>query len=90
MSNQISFTEKAFAKVNLTLEILGRRRDGYHNLASVMQTVDLFDTIEFSESDEVIVTCDDEEITPEINLASKAASVLKQQAGITNGATMTI
>jgi len=90
VSNQISFTEKAFAKVNLTLEILGRRRDGYHNLASVMQTVDLFDTIEFSESDEVIVTCDDEEITPEINLASKAASVLKQQAGITNGATMTI
>ncbi|MDE0592646.1 MAG: 4-(cytidine 5'-diphospho)-2-C-methyl-D-erythritol kinase [Dehalococcoidia bacterium] len=90
MSNQISFTEKAFAKVNLTLEILGRRRDGFHNLASVMQTVDLFDTIEFSESNRVNVICDDDEIAPEINLASKAASVLQQQVGITNGATITI
>jgi len=90
VSNQISFTEQAFAKVNLSLEILGRRRDGFHNLASVMQTVDLFDTIEFSESDEVIVTCDDEEITPELNLASKAATLLQRQAGITNGATISI
>ena len=90
VSNQISFTEKAFGKVNLTLEILGRRRDGFHNLASVMQTVDLFDTIEFSESHDVIVTCDDDEITPEINLASKAASVLQQTVGISTGATISI
>lgn len=90
MSNQISFTEKAFGKVNLTLEILGRRRDGFHNLASVMQTVDLFDTIEFSESDDVIVSCDDEEITPEINLASKAVSVLQRKVGISTGATISI
>ena len=90
LSNQISFTEKAFGKVNLTLEILGRRRDGFHNLASVMQTVDLFDTIEFYESEDVVITCDDGEITPEINLASKAASVLQQKVGISTGATISI
>jgi len=90
MSTGTVFTEKAFAKVNLTLEILGKRRDGYHNLASVMQTVDLFDTLSLSHSDDVIVTCDDAEITPEINLATKAANVLRQRTGISAGATIAI
>ena len=40
------FTTKAWAKINLTLDILGRRTDGYHNLSSVMQTVSLYDAIE--------------------------------------------
>ncbi len=82
-------SERAFAKVNLTLEILGKRRDGYHNLASVMQTVDMFDTITFSgppDSGEVVVTCDDDRITPEINLAAKAANVLKKHSGVAAGA----
>lgn len=82
-------SEHAYAKVNLTLEILGKRRDGYHNLSSVMQTVDLFDTLTFSESQdsgEVVVTCDDDRITPEINLAVRAADVLRNQSGVTRGA----
>ena len=33
--------EGAFAKVNLTLDVLGKREDGYHNLRSVMQTVSI-------------------------------------------------
>lgn len=90
MGKEISITEKAFAKVNLTLEILGRRRDGYHNLSSVMQTVDLFDTLVITESDDVVVTCDDEEITPEINLATKAAQALQQKTGVSAGATISI
>ena len=90
MTNDVSITEKAYAKVNLTLEILGRRRDGYHNLASVMQTIDLFNTLVISESDDVLVTCDDNEITPEINLATKAAQVLQRNTGISLGANITI
>ena len=85
----IGISELAHAKVNLTLEILGKRRDGYHNLSSVMQTVDLFDIVTFSESpdsSEVIVTCDDDRITPEINLAVRAADVLGQKSGVTTGA----
>ncbi|MDA1280596.1 MAG: 4-(cytidine 5'-diphospho)-2-C-methyl-D-erythritol kinase [Chloroflexi bacterium] len=83
-------TERAFAKVNLTLEILGKRRDGYHNLASVMQTVDLFDEISIERTDDIVVNCDDDGISPESNLALKAANVLKQHAGTEFGATINI
>ncbi|MBN4064232.1 4-(cytidine 5'-diphospho)-2-C-methyl-D-erythritol kinase [Dehalococcoides mccartyi] len=90
MNTDQEITEKAFAKVNLTLEILGKRRDGYHNLASVMQTVDLFDVITISAADDVIVTCDDSEISPEVNLATKAAQVLQTRAGVSSGANISI
>ena len=36
---------QAYAKINLTLDVLGRRADGYHELMTVMQTVDLHDTL---------------------------------------------
>ena len=39
-------SEKAYAKINLTLDILGKREDGYHDLKSVMQTVSLHDIVE--------------------------------------------
>jgi 4-diphosphocytidyl-2-C-methyl-D-erythritol kinase len=89
-------SERACAKVNLTLEILGKRRDGYHNLVSVMQTVDLFDTITFSESpespepNEVVVTCDDDQITPGTNLVARAASILKKRTGVAAGARIAV
>ena len=90
MSSTTRVEEKAYAKINLTLEILGKRRDGYHNLASVMQTVDLFDYVTIAEAENIVVTCEDDQITPEINLATKAANVLKQRTGVTNGAQITI
>ena len=39
---------KAYGKVNLLLDIVGRRDDGYHMLNTVMQTVSLYDTLELS------------------------------------------
>lgn len=45
------YTEKAFAKLNLTLDILGKRSDGYHELNMVMQSIDLADTITVSPQD---------------------------------------
>ena len=41
---------KSFAKINLGLEIIGKRADGYHNLKTIFQTIDLFDTIEIKEN----------------------------------------
>lgn len=42
---------KSFAKINLGLEILGKRPDGYHNLKTVFQTIDLFDTLRVTENE---------------------------------------
>ena len=44
LSSTVCFI-RAYAKINLTLDVLGRRTDGYHELATIMQTVDLYDTI---------------------------------------------
>ena len=70
--------EPAFAKVNLTLDVLGKRPDGYHDLKSVMQTVSLRDDVEIDvgTGKPWYLKCDMEGIpTDEKNLAWKAARV---------------
>src|SRR5690242_6561645 len=55
-----ALTVQAYAKINLTLDVFNKRSDGYHSLASVMQTVSLCDTIEIceSESPDIVLECD--------------------------------
>ena len=51
--------EKAYGKINLSLDVLGRRANGYHDVSMVMQTVDLYDVItlrKLSDRDEIILT----------------------------------
>ena len=70
--------EGAFAKLNLTLDVLGKREDGYHNLKSVMQTVSIRDDIEIDigTGKPWCLKCDKENIpTDETNLAWKAAKL---------------
>lgn len=70
--------EGAFAKVNLTLDVLGKRPDGYHDLKSVMQTISIRDDIEIDldTGKPWSLICDKEGIpTDERNLAWKAAKV---------------
>ena len=66
-------TLKAYAKVNLTLEVIGKRDDGYHNVATILQTVDLADMVVINQADELSVECDQAELSGERNLAWKAA-----------------
>lgn len=70
--------EGAFAKLNLTLDILGKREDGYHDLKSVMQTISIRDDIEIDvgTGKPWCLKCDKEGIpTDERNLAWKAAKL---------------
>ena len=66
------------AKVNLFLQVLGKRQDGYHELATLMQKIDLSDQISFlAGGKEIQVECSDAQVSGgESNIAYKAAQVL--------------
>ncbi|MBI2304928.1 MAG: 4-(cytidine 5'-diphospho)-2-C-methyl-D-erythritol kinase [Chloroflexi bacterium] len=72
------------AKVNLTLEVVGRRKDGFHDIASVFQTVDLVDTLTFHFGESL--ECNVSQLGGEENLVLKAARLLKDSAGCEEGA----
>ena len=80
------------AKLNLFLHIIGRRADGYHELQSVMQFVELSDELSFQcvDSSDICLRSDDSEVKPEDNLVYRAARLLQRHAGITQGATITL
>lgn len=91
--------EIAPAKVNLTLEILGKRDDGYHELRSIMQTVDLCDMLTFWENEwiHIIPEYDKLPSTDSLakldhsnyfgkNLVYRAANLLKEETGYQGGA----
>jgi 4-diphosphocytidyl-2-C-methyl-D-erythritol kinase len=82
-----SFTLPSFAKINWNLRILGRREDGFHELCTIFQTVSLFDEITFENSDEIFLTCNDQNIpVDESNLIIKAAQILKNKFNVKSGA----
>ena len=64
------------AKINLTLDVTGKRPDGYHNILSIMQSVDLYDTITVTDNDsgQITVSCNYEGVPcDEKNICYKAA-----------------
>ena len=42
---------KSYAKINLSLDVVSKREDGYHNIASIMQRIDIYDEMEIEKSD---------------------------------------
>ena len=77
------------AKLNLFLEILGRRGDGYHELESLMVSVNLFDRLEFFDdpTGQITLECDNSSLpTDASNLVVRAAERLKAESGINRGA----
>lgn len=77
---------KANAKVNLSLDVTGKRADGYHTLCSVFQSVSLCDFLTVNLSDAVKVTCSDSSICGEDNLCFKAAKLFFETANVQSGA----
>src|SRR6266516_746507 len=78
---------QAYAKINLTLDVLGQRADGYHELATVMQTIDLHDTICLTATDDnrVHMISTMPELSNDENLAARAAHLVRQRLASTQG-----
>lgn len=77
------------AKVNLFLEVLGKRADGYHEIATLMAAVSLFDTLELKpdHSGRVELACDHPDLgTGPENLVLRAAYLLQEHTGVAHGA----
>ncbi|MBW3636730.1 MAG: 4-(cytidine 5'-diphospho)-2-C-methyl-D-erythritol kinase [Armatimonadetes bacterium] len=82
------FRLKSAAKVNLTLDILGRRADGYHELASVVHTVGIWDELELDIHDggEISFTCNRTELAGDENLCVRAVQTWNKATGANFGA----
>ncbi|MCF0142329.1 MAG: 4-(cytidine 5'-diphospho)-2-C-methyl-D-erythritol kinase [Parasporobacterium sp.] len=83
-----SITLPAYAKINISLDVTGRRPDGYHTVEMIMQTLSLKDliTVESIEEDAVIISCSREDVpVGPGNLCYKAALLMKETFGIPGG-----
>ena len=80
--------EKAYGKINLGLDVIGRREDGYHLVKMIMQTVALHDvvTLEKVSDGKISMTTNDATLpVDEDNLCIKAANLLKEEFGFLEG-----
>jgi 4-diphosphocytidyl-2-C-methyl-D-erythritol kinase len=79
-------TIKAPSKINLTLEVLGKRLDGYHDIRSVVQTVSLADRLTFQHADDMKLMSSHKDWLPEKSLISRTVSLLREVTGYKQGA----
>ena len=84
---------KAYGKINLGLDVVRRREDGYHEVKMIMQTVDLWDELTFCDvtTDEIVITSDSSEL-PDVkdNIIYKACRMMKDIYGIDKGVHVTV
>ena len=83
----------AMAKINLGLDVLRRRENGYHDVKMIMQTVNIYDTLDFVklQDSKIVVKTDTMELpTDENNLIYKAAKLLFDKCGVKEGVEITL
>ncbi|MBD5458059.1 MAG: 4-(cytidine 5'-diphospho)-2-C-methyl-D-erythritol kinase, partial [Lachnospiraceae bacterium] len=79
----------AYAKINLGLDVLRRREDGYHEVKMIMQTIDIYDTLTFRKRKEpgIVLEIDKTDLSAgKDNLICRAAEKLLAETGISQGA----
>ena len=77
---------RCYAKVNLTLEVLRKRDDGFHDLASLVHTISLADDLLVDSASTLVSEVDGLDLTPETNLVTRAAKLLFEAADVSPGA----
>lgn len=79
-------SKNAYAKINLSLDVVNKRSDGYHNLKMIMQTVSLFDIITVEKSDTISITCTNKNVPcDERNIVYKCAKKLLDNKDVSGG-----
>ena len=83
---------KAYGKVNISLDVDGKREDGYHVLSMIMQNIDLYDEIEVEKQEcGIILECNKSYVPVDNrNLAYKAAEIFKERYDIVDGVKINI
>ena len=72
--------KKSYAKINLTLDVIEKRKDGYHNIDGIMQIVDLYDEVTVEIADEFKITSNSKNIPlDEKNLVYKVYNVIREK-----------
>jgi 4-diphosphocytidyl-2-C-methyl-D-erythritol kinase len=87
--NHSEFSLRSFAKINLTLRVLGKRPDDFHEVVTLLQTVSLHDGLTFSHrtDNQIRLTCNDPEIPiDDRNLIVRAGVVLQERFPLSRGA----
>ena len=82
-----SCIKKAYAKINLGLDVVGRLENGYHEVRMIMQNVDIFDVLTLVKAESgITITTDSGELpTDENNLIYRAAKLMKERFHIAEG-----
>lgn len=90
MDNTI--TRKAYAKINLGLDVVRRLPNGYHEVRMIMQNVGVYDVLTFAKAEEgILLQVDNQEVPADgNNLICKAAKLLLETAGIQGGVRITL
>lgn len=80
----------AYGKLNLTLEVIGRREDGFHEIRSLIQAISLYDVVTVKEGLELSINCNISDIPDFQNIAYKAAELMRCRYKVQSGAEISI
>ena len=80
----------AYAKINLSLEVTGKRDDGYHEIKTVMHTIDLADRLTFSPAERTSLECDQPSLEDEHNLVLRTCRLIQEYTVHQSGAAITL
>jgi 4-diphosphocytidyl-2-C-methyl-D-erythritol kinase len=81
---------RCYAKVNLSLEVAGKRADGFHELASLVHTISLADDLRIDSATVLLSRVEGLDIDPDTNLVNRAARLLAATTGTRQGAELTL